>query len=156
MSGSRVGIGYDSHRFGADRPLLLGGVEIPYHRGLEGHSDADVVIHAVIYALLGASGGGDIGTHFPPSEERWRDADSAELLAGIVERIAAEPVNVDVTVICEEPKLGEHREAIEARLTALVGAPVSVKATTNEGMGAIGRGEGIAAIAVALASVAVE
>lgn len=153
---TRVGIGYDSHRFGADRPLLLGGVEVPYHRGLEGHSDADVVIHAVIDALLGASGGGDIGTHFPPSEERWRDADSAELLAAIVERIAAEPVNVDVTVICEEPKLGPHREAIEARLSGLVGAPVSVKATTNEGMGAIGRGEGIAAIAVALVSVAVE
>ena len=153
---TRVGIGYDSHRFGADRPLLLGGVEVPYHRGLEGHSDADVVIHAVIDALLGASGGGDIGTHFPPSEERWRDADSAELLAAILERIDADPVNVDVTVICEEPKLGDHREAIEARLSGLVGAPVSVKATTNEGMGAIGRGEGIAAIAVALVSVAVE
>jgi 2-C-methyl-D-erythritol 2,4-cyclodiphosphate synthase len=153
---TRVGIGYDSHRFGADRPLRLGGVEIPYERGLEGHSDADVVIHAVIDALLGASGGGDIGTHFPPSEERWRDADSAELLAAIVERIPAEPVNVDVTVICEEPKLGPHREAIEQRLGALVGAPVSVKATTNEGMGAIGRGEGIAAIAVALASGPVE
>ena len=152
----RVGIGYDSHRFGADRPLLLGGVEVPYERGLEGHSDADVVIHAVIDALLGASGGGDIGTHFPPDEERWRDADSAELLAAIVARIDAEPVNVDVTVICEEPKLGPHREAIERRLTDLVGAPVSVKATTNEGMGAIGRGEGIAAIAVALASHAVE
>lgn len=152
----RVGIGYDSHRFGADRPLLLGGVEVPYERGLEGHSDADVVIHAVIDALLGASGGGDIGTHFPPEEERWRDADSAELLAAIVERIEADPVNVDVTVICEEPKLGPHREAIERRLTDLVGAPVSVKATTNEGMGAIGRGEGIAAIAVALASRAVE
>ena len=152
----RVGIGYDSHRFGADRPLLLGGVEIPYERGLEGHSDADVVIHAVIDALLGASGGGDIGTHFPPDEERWRDADSAELLAAIVARIDAEPVNVDVTVICEEPKLGPHREAIERRLSELVGAPVSVKATTNEGMGAIGRGEGIAAIAVALASRAVE
>lgn len=152
----RVGIGYDSHRFGADRPLLLGGVEIPHESGLEGHSDADVVIHAVIDALLGASGGGDIGTHFPDYEERWRDADSAELLAAIVERIEAEPVNVDVTVICEQPKLGPHREAIERRLTDLVGAPVSVKATTNEGMGAIGRGEGIAAIAVALASPAVE
>ena len=152
----RVGIGYDSHRFGADRALLLGGVEIPHHRGLEGHSDADVVIHAVIDALLGAAGGGDIGSHFPPSEERWRDADSAELLAAIVERIGGDPVNVDVTVICEEPKLGPHREAIERRLTGLVGAPVSVKATTNEGMGAIGRGEGIAAMAVALVSVAVE
>lgn len=155
-AGMRVGIGYDSHRFGADRPLMLGGVEIPHGRGLEGHSDADVVIHAVIDALLGASGGGDIGTHFPPTEERWRDADSAELLAAVVERIGADPVNVDVTVICEEPKLGIHREAIERRLSALVGAPVSVKATTNEGMGAIGRGEGIAAIAVALASGPVE
>ena len=152
----RVGIGYDSHRFGAERPLLLGGVEIPHERGLEGHSDADVVIHAVVDALLGASGGGDIGTHFPPEEERWRDADSAELLAAIVAGLGGDPVNVDVTVICEEPKLGPHRQAIAARLSALVGAPVSVKATTNEGMGAIGRGEGIAAIAVALVSAAVE
>ena len=149
-AGLRVGIGYDSHRFGADRPLLLGGVEIDHGSGLEGHSDADVVIHAVIDALLGAAGRGDIGSHFPPSEERWRDADSAELLTAVIAELGAAPANVDVTVICEEPKLGPHRAAIEQRLSGLVGAPVSVKATTNEGMGAIGRGEGIAAMAVAL------
>lgn len=146
----RVGIGYDSHRFEDGRSLILGGVEIPHERGLAGHSDADVVSHAVIDALLGACAAGDIGERFPPSDERWRDADSMELLATIVGEIDAEPINVDVTVICEQPKLGSHRDAISSRLSRAVGAPVSVKATTNEGMGAIGRGEGIAAMAVAL------
>jgi 2-C-methyl-D-erythritol 2,4-cyclodiphosphate synthase len=146
----RVGIGYDSHRFADGRPLILGGVEIPDARGLGGHSDADVVSHAVVDALLGACGAGDIGEWFPPDEERWRDADSIELLAAVLREIDAEPLNVDVTVICEEPKLGPHRDAISSSLSRAVGAPVSVKATTNEGMGAIGRGEGIAAMAVAL------
>jgi 2-C-methyl-D-erythritol 2,4-cyclodiphosphate synthase len=146
----RVGLGYDSHRFADGRRLILGGVEIPHDLGLEGHSDADVVSHAVIDALLGACAAGDVGERFPPGEERWRDADSLELLRIVVGEIEAEPVNVDVTVICEEPKLGPHRDAISSRLSEAVGAPVSVKATTNEGMGAIGRGEGIAAIAVAL------
>ena len=149
-SSIRVGFGYDSHRFGAERPLLLGGVEIPHEVGLAGHSDADVVIHAIIDALLGAAGAGDIGTHFPPDQERWRDADSTELLVAVLELIGARPINADVTVICEQPKLAPHRPRIEARLGELLGAPVSVKATTNEGMGAIGRGEGIAAMAVAL------
>lgn len=148
----RVGIGYDSHRFAEGRRLVLGGVEIPHERGLAGHSDADVVTHAVIDALLGACGAGDIGERFPPSDERWRDADSIELLATVLEQIDAGPVNVDVTVICEQPRLGPHRDAIRTRLGEALGAPVSVKATTNEGMGAIGRGEGVAAIAVALVS----
>lgn len=148
----RVGIGYDSHRFAEGRRLVLGGVEIPHERGLAGHSDADVVTHAVIDALLGACGAGDIGERFPPDDERWRDADSIELLAAVLEQLDADPLNVDVTVICEAPRLGPHRRAISARLAAVLGAPASVKATTNEGMGAIGRGEGIAAIAVALVS----
>jgi 2-C-methyl-D-erythritol 2,4-cyclodiphosphate synthase len=149
----RVGIGYDSHRFAAGRPLILGGVSVPHDRGLTGHSDADVLTHAIIDAILGAAGAGDIGTHFPPDQERWRDADSIELLAAVLGEIEGEPVNVDATVIAEEPKIGPHREAIEARLTSAVGAPVTVKATTNEGLGAIGRGEGIAAMAVALVRV---
>ena len=149
----RVGIGYDSHRFAAGRRLVLGGVEIPHDRGLAGHSDADVVTHAVIDAVLGACGGGDIGGRFPPDQERWRDADSIALLATVLEETDAVPRNVDVTVVCEQPRLGPHREAIGSRLGDVLEAPVSVKATTNEGMGAIGRGEGIAAIAVALVSV---
>lgn len=146
----RVGIGFDSHRFGADRPLILGGVEIPFDRGLDGHSDADVLTHAVIDALLGAGGQGDIGALFPPSEERWADADSIELLRTVVAGLEGEPGNVDITVICEEPKLGAYRGAIEDRLSREIGAPVSVKATTAERMGALGRGEGIAVHAVAL------
>ena len=147
---ARVGIGYDSHRLVEGRPLILGGVEIPYERGLTGHSDADVLTHAIIDAILGAAGAGDIGSHFPPTDERWRDADSIELLAAVLGKIGGAVANVDATVICEEPRLGTHRDAIEARLGEALGAPVSVKATTNEGLGAIGRGEGIAAMAVAL------
>ena len=150
---ARVGIAYDSHRFGADRPLLLGGVEIPYRRGLEGHSDADAVTHAVIDALLGACGQGDIGERFPPSDEHWAGADSIGLLELVIAELEGEPINVDLTVICEEPKLGPHRAAIEARLSEVIGAPATVKATTNEHMGAIGRGEGLAVIAVALVEV---
>ncbi|CAN5184782.1 2-C-methyl-D-erythritol 2,4-cyclodiphosphate synthase [soil metagenome] len=146
---ARVGIGYDSHRFAKGRSLVLAGVEIPHDRGLEGHSDADVVAHAVTDAILGAAAMGDIGTHFPPSDERWRDADSIELLRTAVAMVSGFVVNVDATVICEAPKLAEHRADMERVLSDAVGAPVSVKATTNEGMGWIGRGEGIAAIAVA-------
>jgi 2-C-methyl-D-erythritol 2,4-cyclodiphosphate synthase len=146
----RVGIGYDSHRFEAGRPLILGGVEIPHERGLGGHSDADVVTHAIIDALLGATGAGDIGEHFPPSDERWRDADSIVLLEEVLAGLGGAAVNVDVTIVCEEPKLGPHKRAIAARIGAVIGVPVSVKATTNEGMGAVGRGEGIAVTAVAL------
>lgn len=146
----RIGIGYDSHRLVADRRLLLGGVEIPFELGLGGHSDADVLTHAVIDAILGGAGAGDLGTHFPPTDDAWRDADSIELLEAVLRKIGGRVVNVDATVICEEPPIGPHRAAIEARLSRAVGAPVSVKATTNEGLGAIGRGEGIAAMAVAL------
>ncbi len=146
---SRVGVGYDSHRLVAGRPLIIGGVEIEFDRGLEGHSDADVLAHAVTDAVLGAAGAGDIGAHFPPTDERWRDADSIELLATVVSGLDGTVVNVDATVICERPPIGPHRAAIEGRLSEAVGAPVSVKATTNEGLGAIGREEGIAAIAVA-------
>lgn len=143
-----VGIGYDSHRFGADRPLILGGVEIPSERGLEGHSDADVLTHAVIDALLGAAGEGDIGRHFPPDEERWRDADSIDLLRTVIGIAGGRIENIDVTVICEEPRLGSFRDAIESLLGEVTSARVNVKATSNERMGWIGRGEGIAALAV--------
>jgi 2-C-methyl-D-erythritol 2,4-cyclodiphosphate synthase len=146
----RVGIGYDSHRFAAGRRLVLGGVEIEHELGLDGHSDADVVTHAVIDALLGSYGLGDLGAHFPPSDERWRNADSLDLLRAVLGMLPGSVANVDVTVICEQPRLGEHREEMERNLTAALGAPASVKATSNEGMGFIGRGEGIAAIAVAL------
>lgn len=152
----RVGIGYDSHRFAAGRRLLLGGVEIEHSHGLEGHSDADALAHAITDALLGAAGLGDIGTHFPPSDERWRDANSIELLrtAG---HLAAEQnyqvVNIDATIVCEAPKLAPHVPQMCARIADALGiAPrlVSVKGKTNEGMGWIGRGEGIAAMAVVL------
>jgi 2-C-methyl-D-erythritol 2,4-cyclodiphosphate synthase len=146
----RVGIGYDSHRFAAGRRLVLGGVEIEHEQGLEGHSDADVITHAVIDALLGAAGLGDLGTHFPPDDEIWRDADSLDLLRTVVGMLDGPVGNVDASVICEAPKLAPHRAEIERNLAEAVGATVSVKATTNEGMGFVGRGEGIACIAVAL------
>ncbi len=146
----RVGIGYDSHRFAAGRRLVLGGVEIEHEQGLEGHSDADVVTHAVIDALLGAAGLGDLGTHFPPDDETWRDADSLDLLRTVLGLLPGPVANVDATVICERPQLGSHRAQMERNLSAALGAPVSVKASSNEGMGWIGRGEGIACIATAL------
>ncbi|MGH2923594.1 MAG: 2-C-methyl-D-erythritol 2,4-cyclodiphosphate synthase [Solirubrobacterales bacterium] len=146
----RVGIGYDSHRLEAGERLVIGGVEIASDRGLAGHSDADVLTHAVIDALLGSCGLGDIGELFPPSEEEWRDADSLDLLRVVIGRLPGRPVNVDATVICEQPKLGPFRAEMEANLGRVLSAPVNVKATTNEGMGAIGRGEGIACLAVAM------
>ena len=146
----RVGIGYDSHRFADGRPLILGGVEIEHEQGLTGHSDADVLTHAVIDALLGAGGLGDLGTHFPPDEEQWRNADSLDLMRTVVGMLSGAVANVDATVICERPRLGPHRADMERNLSEVLGASVSVKATTNEGMGFIGRGEGIACIAVAL------
>ena len=142
MSG-RVGIGYDSHRFAEGRRLVLGGVEIDHPLGLTGHSDADVVTHALIDALLGAAGLGDLGTHFPPDDERWRDADSLGMLRTVLGMLPG-------SVIAEQPRLGDHREEMERNLVTVLGAPVSVKATTNEGMGFVGRGEGIACLAVAL------
>ncbi len=144
-----VGIGYDSHRFAEGRPLILGGVEIEHERGLSGHSDADVLTHAVIDALLGAAGEGDIGTLFPDDDERWRDANSIDLLRTAVGTIGGRVVNIDATLICEEPRLFPHRAEMERILAEATSARVSVKATSNEGMGWIGRGEGIACIAVA-------
>jgi 2-C-methyl-D-erythritol 2,4-cyclodiphosphate synthase len=150
-----TGIGYDSHRLAEGRRLVIGGVEIPGPLGLEGHSDADVLAHAVIDALLGAAGLGDIGEHFPDTDERWRDADSIALLEAAVQMVAAArlvPVNVDCTVIMEAPKLAPHRREIRERLAralGLAGARVNVKASTGEGMGFVGRGEGVAALAVA-------
>jgi 2-C-methyl-D-erythritol 2,4-cyclodiphosphate synthase len=144
-----VGIGYDSHRFAEGRRLVLGGVEVDHPRGLAGHSDADVLTHAVIDALLGAAGKGDIGALFPDDDEIWRDADSIGLLCTAVGTIAGRIVNVDATLICEEPRIGPFRAEMERILAEATSARVSVKATTNEGMGWIGRGEGIACIAVA-------
>jgi 2-C-methyl-D-erythritol 2,4-cyclodiphosphate synthase len=144
-----VGIGYDSHRFAEGRRLVLGGVEIEHPRGLAGHSDADVLAHAAIDALLGAAGLGDVGAVFPDDEERWRDADSIDLLRTVVGMIGGRIVNVDATLVCEEPRIGPFRAEMERNLAEATSARVSVKATTNEGMGWIGRGEGIACIAVA-------
>jgi 2-C-methyl-D-erythritol 2,4-cyclodiphosphate synthase len=151
----RVGQGYDSHRFATGRPLILAGQRIEHPRGLAGHSDADAVAHAVIDALLGAVGLGDIGTHFPDSDPAWRDANSMELLRIAVGRLRGagwRPVQVDVTVILEAPRLGAHKAAMAAALAAALGVPaadVSVKAKSNEGMGFVGREEGIAVLAVA-------
>jgi 2-C-methyl-D-erythritol 2,4-cyclodiphosphate synthase len=150
-----VGIGFDSHRLAAGRRLVIGGVEIPSERGLDGHSDADVLAHAVIDALLGGAGLGDIGERFPDTDERWRDADSMQLLASVVQSVLAaglEIVNLDCTVVMEAPKLAPHRQAIRERLAevlALELTRVNVKASTGEGMGFVGRGEGVAALAIA-------
>jgi 2-C-methyl-D-erythritol 2,4-cyclodiphosphate synthase len=148
-----VGIGYDSHRFGEDRDLVLGGVVVPFERGLVGHSDADVLTHAVIDAVMGAGGLGDIGSIFPDDDPQWQGADSVGMLSTVVGMLRGPIVNIDVTVICEEPRLGPFRAEIVTRLENVTSARVSVKATTNEGMGWIGRGEGIAAIAVASAEI---
>jgi 2-C-methyl-D-erythritol 2,4-cyclodiphosphate synthase len=151
----RVGIGYDVHRFAEGRPLILGGVEIDHDRGLSGHSDADVLTHAVIDALLGAAALGDIGEHFPDTDPRYKGADSIALLAATVELLGQggfTPANVDATVVIERPKLAPHKHAIRDRLAATLGIGpelVSVKATTAEGMGFVGRREGVAALAVA-------
>jgi 2-C-methyl-D-erythritol 2,4-cyclodiphosphate synthase len=147
---AQVGIGYDVHPFEEGRRLVLGGVEIPHDRGLGGHSDADVLAHAITDAIMGAAGLGDLGTLFPPEEEQWRDADSIDLLTVAMGQIGGRVVNVDATVICERPRIGPHRAEMERILGEALSARVSVKATTNEGLGWIGRGEGIACIAVAL------
>jgi 2-C-methyl-D-erythritol 2,4-cyclodiphosphate synthase len=144
-----VGIGYDSHRLVEGERLLLGGVEIEHERGLEGHSDADVLIHAVIDAVLGAAGAGDLGTLFPDDEKRWQDADSLDLLRIALRRVSGPVLNVDATLICEEPRIAPHRGEMEHNLSEVLSARVSVKASTNEGMGFIGRGEGIACLAIA-------
>ena len=151
----RVGMGYDVHRLVAGKELWLGGVLIPHDKGLAGHSDADVALHALVDAILGALGEGDIGTHFPPSDARWKGAASSVFVAHASELARAagyEIAHVDCTLICERPKIGPHREAVRRRIAELLGvasAAISIKATTTEGLGYTGRGEGIAAQAVA-------
>jgi len=151
----RSGIGYDTHRFAEGRTLVLGGVEIPHVRGLEGHSDADVLTHAIADALLGAIGERDIGHHFPNTEEAIRGISSLAILQTVGEILAEKKcriVNVDATLIAEAPKIGPHLEAMRGKISAVLGMDVlrvGIKATTNEGMGALGRGEGMAALAVA-------
>lgn len=155
MSAFRCGIGYDAHRLVSGRKLILGGVKIPHPRGLEGHSDADVLSHAVADAVLGALGAGDIGQHFPNTEESIRGISSIEILrhaATIAAQKNARVVNVDATVLAEAPKISPHIAAMQEKIADALGVKanaISIKATTNEGLGAIGRSEGMAAIAVA-------
>jgi 2-C-methyl-D-erythritol 2,4-cyclodiphosphate synthase len=152
---TRTGIGYDSHRFVEGRPLVLAGTVIPHSHGLAGHSDADAVAHALTDAILGAAAAGDIGTHFPDTDPKWKGADSLAMLraaSAVVAGLGYRVAQADVTVILERPRLGAHIPAMRAALAAALDLPVdaiSVKAKTNEGMGAIGRGEGIATLAVA-------
>jgi len=155
VSAFRCGIGYDAHRLVSGRKLILGGVKIPHPRGLEGHSDADVLSHAVADAVLGALGAGDIGKHFPNTEESIRGISSIEILrhaATIAAQKNARVVNVDATVLAEAPKISPHIAAMQEKIADALGvraSAISIKATTNEGLGAIGRSEGMAAIAVA-------
>lgn len=151
----RVGQGFDIHRFSDDptRPLVLGGVRFDGERGLHGHSDADAVAHAVTDALLGAAGLGDIGEHFPDTDPKWRGADSIEMLAAAVAKVREAGWgigNVDCSVVCEAPKLAPHRAEMQQRLSQAVGAPVTVKGRRAEGLGTLGRREGIACWAVAV------
>ena len=153
LSDVRTGFGFDVHQFGDGDHVMLGGVRIPHPRGLSGHSDADVVLHALVDAILGALADGDIGVHFPPSDPQWRGASSDRFLAFAVERLRARGgriAHLDVTVVCEAPRVGPHRDAIRARIAEIAGIPldrVGVKATTSEKMGFTGRGEGMAAFA---------
>ena len=152
----RIGSGHDTHRLGEGRPLVLGGVRIEHPRGLVGHSDADVVLHAITDALLGAAGLGDIGDAYPDTDPQWRDADSRQFLAETLTRLNQlgwSVVNLDVTIFAEEPKLGANKSAIRARLAGLFGVPlerVNVKAKTGEKVGPIGRAEAIGCHAVVL------
>lgn len=152
----RVGLGYDVHRLVEGRPLILGGVTIPHSLGLDGHSDADVLVHALMDALLGAAGLRDIGYHFPPTDPAYKGADSVQLLTRVVAMLKEEgwrPVNVDIALIAERPKINPHIEAMRSRLGEALGISarqVGIKVTTNEGMGFVGREEGMAAHAVAL------
>jgi 2-C-methyl-D-erythritol 2,4-cyclodiphosphate synthase len=152
----KIGQGYDVHRLVAGRPLILAGRHIPFERGLEGHSDADVLAHAVGDALLGALGAGDLGTHFPSSDPTWRGASGAALLGPILARVAAAGyaiANVDSTLVAQVPRLAPHQAAIRSGLAALLGVSedkVNVKLKSTDGLGAVGRGEGIAALAIAL------
>jgi 2-C-methyl-D-erythritol 4-phosphate cytidylyltransferase/2-C-methyl-D-erythritol 2,4-cyclodiphosphate synthase len=152
----RVGQGYDVHRLVAGRRLVLGGEPIEFDRGLDGHSDADVLLHALTDAILGAAGLGDLGEHFPPGDPAWKDASSVHLLEIALEKVHARGyrvVNCDLTLLAEAPKLGPYRDRIRTRVAALLGVgagDVGLKATTHERLGAIGRGEGMAALAVVL------
>ncbi len=152
----RIGQGFDVHRLVPGRKLVLGGVELDHPLGLEGHSDADVMVHALADALLGAAGLGDIGAHFPDTDSQYKDADSILLLARVVDLLAQKnlrPVNADLTLLAQRPKIGPHRGRMEARLSKTMGLDpkfVSVKATTTEGLGLVGREEGLAALAVVL------
>mgnify|MGYP001329187900 CR=1 FL=1 len=152
----RIGTGYDSHRFDAKRPLILGGLHILDHAGLAGHSDGDAIAHAVIDALLGAAAAGNVGSHFPPNEEKWKGADSMHLLARVIDILGDSGyvlVNIDVTVICESPMIAPYAGAMIERLARAMRTPVdrvSIKGKSNEGMGWIGSGEGIAVHAIAL------
>jgi 2-C-methyl-D-erythritol 2,4-cyclodiphosphate synthase len=152
----RIGNGYDSHRFDAGRELILGGVRIPNHAGLLGHSDGDAVAHAVIDAILGAASAGDVGSHFPPNDDTWKDADSIGLLAkaaAVLHGLGYEVGNVDVTVVCESPKIRPYAADMARHLAEAMGVSsdrVSVKGKTNEGMGWVGAGEGLAVHASAL------
>lgn len=156
MTDVRVGIGVDAHALAEGVPLVLGGVEIPFPRGLEGHSDGDVIAHALTDAVLGAAALGDIGTFFPADDDRWRGADSVELLATAYEHVRAagwELANADCVLVGEEPRIATHRDAMRRRLAAAVGVDperVAVRATTTDRLGFAGRGEGLAAVAVAL------
>ena len=155
MTEFRVGLGFDVHRFGPGNKVMLCGVALPHDRGLSGHSDADVGLHALTDAILGALGEGDIGSHFPPGDPEWRDADSAifaRRALELVEAAGGEITHLDLTILCEEPKIGPYRDAMKARVAEILGLArnrVSIKATTTEGMGFLGRGEGIAAQATA-------
>lgn len=152
----RIGQGYDVHAFGEGDHVMLGGVRVPHERGLAAHSDGDVVLHALCDAMLGALALGDIGTHFPPSDPRWKDADSRVFLRhcnALLRERGWRVGNADVTVVCERPKVGPHAQAMREAIAADLGVgldAISVKATTNERMGFIGRGEGIAALAACL------
>ncbi len=151
----RIGQGLDVHRFDDSRPLVLGGVTISDHGGLAGHSDADVVLHAITDALLGAAGAGDIGQYFPSDDPRWKNVGSERFLREArraVLELTAEIVNIDVTIVAEKPRLASHRDAIQARVATILEIPpghVNIKATTTDGLGFIGRGEGICAMAIA-------
>lgn len=152
----RVGSGFDAHRFSDGRKLMIGGVEIPHAKGLRGHSDADVLLHALADALLGAAGLDDIGTHFPDSDKKWKDASSALFIGGIRKMLKKKKwkiVNADLTIISEAPKIGPHRAKIKKSVAELLGISaeaINIKATSTDQMGAIGRGEGIAAHAIVL------
>ncbi len=156
MSGSRIGQGFDAHRLVAGRPLMLGGVEVPHDRGLEGHSDGDVLLHATTSALLGAIGEGDLGRHFPASNPEYQGIASSQLLRRVMDRVRARSLavaNLDATLIAEEPRLADFLGQIEARIAELLEAPIeciNVKVTSTDGLGAIGRAEGIASLAVVL------